>query len=250
MKNFLIYRSRLLQVLKFAFLASLFLIIFIACSKRYYDLPAYSSLPIYNPENNSVGRFKTSYLAEQIHAYFRGNIAGPLAVTTFVDIDNLQYSSSFGRILAEQIMSELVMKGYNVVEMRRSDSFQIQEGEGEFALSREIERLKQNYDISGIVVGTYVASPDRVYVNTRIIDPRTSMVVSVGSVEMSRTSEISKLLRSNSYPTSMERIPLQSKYEGIRKSELSEGHTSKNKLQDSKSSRTLKLPAPKLEPLS
>lgn len=243
-----ICRHRIVHFLSFALVASLVSATFISCSKRYYDLPAYSGLPIYNPENNSVGRFKTSYLVDQIHAYYRGSIAGPIAVATFVDIDNLQYTSSFGRILAEQIMSELVMKGYNVIEIRRSDSLQIQEGEGEFALSREIERLKQNYDLSGIVVGTYVASPDRVYVNARIVDPRTSMVVAVGSVEMSRTDEISKLLRSNSFPSSLERIPLQSK-DGKHVNNV-ESDSFKANSSGAKAARQLKLPTAKLEPLS
>src|SRR5262245_19611390 len=95
------------------------------CSKRYQDLPAFSSWPIQDAHNNSVGRFKTSYLAEQIHAYFRGHAAGPIAVTTFVDIDNLYTTSTFGRLVAEQLMSELAMLGYNVIEVRQSEAMQI-----------------------------------------------------------------------------------------------------------------------------
>ena len=178
------------------------------CSKRYQDLPAFAGYPIFNVENNSVGRFKTSYLADQIDAYYRGNTAAPIAVSTFVDVDNLYNTSSFGRILGEQLISELVMKGYSVVELRRSDSFQIMEGEGEFALSRELERIKKNHDLAGVVVGTYSASPSRVYLNARIIDPNSSMIVSAGSVEMSKTEEIAKMLRTNSWPVSMERIPV------------------------------------------
>ena len=178
------------------------------CSKRFHDLPAFSALPLGDPVNHSVGRFKTSYLADQIHAYFRGSINGPIAVTTFVDIDNLYQSSTFGRVLGEQLMSELAMRGYNVVEMRASDAMQVQFNKGEFGLSRDVSALRGAQDISAIVVGTYTVSPLRVYVNTRVIDPRSSLVVSAGTVEMAKTREITRLVRAGSFPGSLERIPV------------------------------------------
>ncbi len=138
----------------------------------------------------------------------RGNAAGPIAVTTFVEIDNLYQSSTFGRILAEQLISELSMRGYNVIEIRMSDAVQIIEDQGELGLSRESNVIKGNQDISGLVVGTYAVSPNRVYVNSRLIDPRSSGILSVGSVEMKKTDEIATLLRTNSAPTSLERIPV------------------------------------------
>jgi len=191
-------------------LASLFITIS-GCSKRYDDLPAYLSLPFYDSENTSVGRFKTSYLADQIHAYFRGSSVGTLAVSTFVDLDNLYTTSTFGRLLAEQVMSELIMKGYNVVEVRQSNALQVLFDQGEFGLSREVSRIRSHQDISGLVVGTYSVSPDRVYVNVRVVDPATAMIVSTGSVEMAKTSEIAKMLRNSTNanaPSSLERMPV------------------------------------------
>lgn len=190
-------------------LASLFMISGVsACSKRYQDLPVFSALPLRDVENQSVGRFKTSYMADQIHAYFRGNLNGPIAVTTFVDIDNLYESSTFGRLLGEQMMSELSMRGYNVIELRQAEAMQIMFDRGEFGLSRDIATLKKNQDVSAIVVGTYTASPQRVYVNCRLIDPSTSLITAVGSVEMAKTPEITRMLRTNTFPPTLERIPV------------------------------------------
>lgn len=179
-----------------------------SCSKRYQDLPAFVGIPFEDSVNYSVGRFKTSYMADQIHAYFRGNLAAPIAVTTFVDIDNLYQSSTFGRILAEQLISELSMRGYKVIEIRLSDAVQIMEHEGELGLSRDIQALRGTQEVSGLVVGTYASSADRVYVNARIIDPRSSQIISVGSVEMKKSDEIAQLLRGNSFSSSLERIPV------------------------------------------
>ncbi len=147
-------------------------------------------------------------MADQIHAYFRGSISGPIAITTFVDIDNLYQSSTFGRVVGEQLMSELSMRGYNVIEVRASDAMQIQFNKGEFGLSRHTETLRGHQEIAALVVGTYTVSPHRVYLNTRVIDPRSSMVISAGSVEMAKTHEITRLVRGGSFPSTLERIPV------------------------------------------
>lgn len=166
-------------------------------------------MPVFDSHNYSVGRFKTSYLADQIHAYYRGHTNGALGIMTFVDLDNLYGSSSFGRFLGEQLMTELSMRGYNVIELRKSDVMQIMAFEGEFALSRDTQMLRGFQNLAGIIVGTYVSSsPDRVYINARLIDPKTASILSAGSVEMSKTSEISKMLRANSFVPAMERIPV------------------------------------------
>lgn len=192
----------------FLTLSALITLSFSGCSKRFSNLPAFSSLPIYDSHNYSVGRFKTSYLAEQIHAYYRGHTNGPIAVATFVDIDNLYGSSTFGRFYADSLMSELTMLGYNVIELRQSEALQVMFGQGEFGLSREVNTLRNARDIGGLVVGTYAVSPVRVYVNARLVDPATSIVISAGSVEMNKTEEIARLLRSSTLPPSLERIPV------------------------------------------
>lgn len=181
-----------------------------AFSKRYQDLPTFWPYDVFDSENQSVGRFKTSYIADQIHAYFRGNISGPIAVATFVDLDNLYATSTFGRMVGEQILSELAMKGYNVREIRQSEALQVMFEQGEFGLSRDLRQLRQAQDLAGIVVGTYTVSPVRVYINARLIDPATSLVLSAATVEMSKTDEMAKMLRNNSMPTAMERIPVRS----------------------------------------
>lgn len=201
--------SKAKRLLVFSWLASALLIATsIACSKRYDNLPAFSAIPFGDPVNQSVGRFKTSYLADQIHAYFRGQISGPIAVTTFVDLDDLNQSSTFGRVVGEQLISELAMRGYNVIEIRMAEAMQIMDHKGEFGLSRQMPLLKDSQQLSALVVGTYVVSPQRVYLNTRVIDPASATIISAGSVEMRKTAEIAQLVRSNSFPPSLERIPV------------------------------------------
>ena len=181
---------------------------FAGCSGRYSDIPAYVPSIFGDSENDGVGRFKTTYIIGQIDNLYRGSDPGPIGVTTLVNLDDLYSTSSFGRIYAEQLMSELAMKGYDVVELRHSDALQFMNNSGEYALSRDTAAVKDARSLGGILVGTYSASPQRVYVNVRLIDPKTSIVLSAGSVEMSKTKEIARMIRGGSLANSMERIPV------------------------------------------
>jgi TolB-like protein len=180
----------------------------VACSRRFDDFPVYSPFPFKEYDNHGVGRFKTTYLVDQIDKYYRGVNPGPIGVTTFVNIDDLHSTSTFGRMFGEQLMSELSMRGYDVVELRHADSLQFMSDAGEFALSRDIASVRRARELGGVVVGTYVVSPLRVYVNARLIDPSSSVVLSAGSVEMSKTEEIARMLRGGSLPGTLERIPV------------------------------------------
>jgi hypothetical protein len=179
-----------------------------ACSKRYDDLPAYLPFSPSDYPNQSVGRFKTAYLADQIDQYYQGVAPGPLGIATFVNVDDLNSTSTFGRLCAEQLMSELAMRGFEVIELRHSDALQFIDASGEFALSRSPGFVRRQQTLGGIVVGTYVVSPVRVYLNARLIEPSSARVVSAGSVEMSKTNEIARLLRGGSFSGSLERIPV------------------------------------------
>jgi TolB-like protein len=188
--------------------AALFLLSATGCSSRYDDMPAFWPVPTRDYDNYGPGRFKTALLASQIDRHYRGSAPGPIGVTTFVNIDDLYASSTFGRMVGEQLMSELSMKGFDVIELRHADALQFLDRGGEFALSRDAGMVKPERSLAGVVVGTYVTSPERVYVNARLIDPSTSKVLSAGSVEMSKTPELAKLIRGGSVPASLERIPV------------------------------------------
>ena len=180
----------------------------IGCSKRYHSLPAFSPISLTDYPNKSVGRFKTSYLADQVDEYYRGVDPGPIGVTTFVDLDDMESTSSFGRVCSEQFLSELAMKGYEVVELRKGEALEFVQDKGEFMLSRSPALVKRTHSLGAILVGTYTSSEDRVYLNVRLIDPRSAMVLSAGSAEMELTDEITRMLRRGKGGAQLERIPV------------------------------------------
>ncbi|MCB0317145.1 MAG: hypothetical protein KDD56_00205 [Bdellovibrionales bacterium] len=203
-------RSNFQQLCQFAIMLALVIcsILVTGCNKRYSDGPIYNPFVSEDDSEHTVGRFKTAYIVAQIDNYYRGTNPGPIGVTTFVNVDDLTTTSTFGRMYAEQVMSELAMRGFDIVELRHADALQFMSTTGEFALSRDVAAIRRERDLGGIVAGTYVVSPDRVYVNARLLDPATSIVLSAGSVEMTKTKELAKLLRGGSYPATLERIPV------------------------------------------
>lgn len=105
-----------------------------------------------------------------------------IAVTTFVDINHLYRAASFGRYIGEQLIAELSILGFNVVELRIAQEIVVDMRLGEMALSREMNRLAPNGKVDAIVVGTYTKAGDTALVNGRMILPKSGKVVGVGDI--------------------------------------------------------------------
>lgn len=106
----------------------------------------------------------------------------PLLVASFVDIDNVQLSSTFGRMIAEQIGSRIAQRGYKVIEAKlRTQSVFVRgtenPNEGEFLLSRELQDISLQHDAHAVIVGTYAKGPEVVYVTAKLIRTRDSMIL-------------------------------------------------------------------------
>ncbi len=108
-----------------------------------------------------------------------------IIVASFVNINNLKISSTFGRLMAEQIGSRLAQKGYKVIEMKlRHSSVFIEKGQGEFLLSRDIMDIGQTHNASAVVVGTYGCTDNKIYISTRIINPENSVILASDDSEI------------------------------------------------------------------
>lgn len=117
--------------------------------------------------------------------------AGPLSegliVCTFVDLKKLTRTSSLGRHVADQLMSAFQQYGYSVLEIRKSDSIRIQEKRGEYGLSRDPNQIRSEFTAGAMLTGTYTAAGDSVFINARILDNRSSELLSSASVVLPLT---------------------------------------------------------------
>ena len=101
----------------------------------------------------------------------------PVLVTTFVDNNNLEQTSQFGRTMQEHIASRLVQLGYAVKEIKLSNKLLIEPGSGETILSRDLQKLAQTQKAQAIVVGTVSVTNRTMYLSSRMINPVTANVI-------------------------------------------------------------------------
>ena len=135
---------------------------------------------------STVGRFNARmiFLADQIERNAdRKSLSNTFIVTSFVNLNKLSETTPFGRLVAENIIHELQVRKWQVFEVRLTKDIVINES-GEFSLSRDIKKLRDQYKIGGIVAGTYSVSGGHVIVNSRVIDINTGLVISSGQIHL------------------------------------------------------------------
>lgn len=146
-----------------------------------------ASEPLVIQESGStIGRFnsKMIFLADQLERNAdRKSLSNTFIVTSFVNLNRLSETTPFGRLVAENVIHELQVRKWNVFEVRLTKDIVINES-GEFSLSRDIKKLKDQYKIGGIVTGTYSISGGHAILNARVIDINTGVVVSSGQVHI------------------------------------------------------------------
>lgn len=95
--------------------------------------------------------------------------AKPVLVTSLADEENLDESSPFGRLLAEQVASRLITAGYSVHEVKFGEVLSVARGRGEFVLSREADRIAVSAGAQAVLAGTYTTAANQVFVNLKLI---------------------------------------------------------------------------------
>jgi len=119
--------------------------------------------------------------------------ARPIIVASLVSIDDIQKSSTFGRMSSEIIASRLSQHGYNVKELKMNQSqIYIRKNEGEFVLSRDLQDIATRHNVQAVVVGTYAvnkAGQRDIYVCLKIVDP-TSNVIGCSQCFISKSHDV------------------------------------------------------------
>lgn len=119
----------------------------------------------------------------------------PILNATIVNIDNLEKSSTLGRLISEQINGAFAQSGYKMIELKLRESVYIKRNEGELMLSREISDLAASHKVQAVIVGTYAVAYNNVYINLKMVDSRTSYVMGVHDYTLPIDQNVRELLR-------------------------------------------------------
>lgn len=120
--------------------------------------------------------------------------AGSVVImATVVNIDDIENSSTLGRLISEHVSSHFTRKNMNMIEMKFRENVYMKQNEGELMLTREIGKIAKNHSANAIVVGTYALSNSAVYINLKIIDPRTNVAISATDYVLPMNNDISDM---------------------------------------------------------
>jgi TolB-like protein len=108
-----------------------------------------------------------------------------VAVTTFVKVDDLKSSSLFGNVISENLMHELQIRGFKVIDYKTMPTIKVGP-KGDFIFSRSANELNKELGVNYILSGTMTEYPSGYMVNARIIDAGSRIITSTGQIFVSK----------------------------------------------------------------
>lgn len=121
--------------------------------------------------------------------------AAPFIVATVASIDQLEQSSTLGRLISEQVSSRLSQMGQQVVELKLRNGIYMKRNEGEFLLTREIKEVATAHRAQAVVLGTYAESASYIHVSLKLVNPANSMILAAHDYALPLDRQVRSMLR-------------------------------------------------------
>jgi hypothetical protein len=106
----------------------------------------------------------------------------PIVVTTAVNVNDLDQSSTFGRLVSQLVASRLVQLGYLVRDVTYAHALSIKPETGELVLSRDLAKIGQELNAQAVVAASYAVIGNYVYLNIRLLRAEDGAIVSAKDV--------------------------------------------------------------------
>lgn len=100
----------------------------------------------------------------------------PVAVTSFVNLKDLESTNWLGNQIAENFIHELQRHGLVVIDFKTTGHIRVTK-EGDYIFSRDWKELPERQIIDYVVAGTMVEQEDGILVNARMIGIQSRVVV-------------------------------------------------------------------------
>jgi len=154
---------------------------------------ASSSRPEPPGEKDDMARL--IYLAAQTLSDRSENLdkAHPIVVATIVSVDNLETSSTFGRLASQLVADRIAQRGYLVRDVNYMRALTVGKT-GELVLSREATKISESISAQAIVAGTYAVAGNEIYLNLRLLRADSGELLSSVDVAIPRNENTEPLL--------------------------------------------------------
>lgn len=135
--------------------------------------------------------------ADALALQLRGKLGDdkPLIMATIVNIDALEQSAMLGRLVSEQLSSRLAQGGMKVLEMKLRNSVYLKRGQGELMLTREIGDVAHTHNAQAVVVGSYAETREAVFINVKVIQPSTNLVLAGHDYVLAKEATVRSMLQ-------------------------------------------------------
>lgn len=127
-------------------------------------------------------------------AYLKTDLK-PVLVTSIANITDLDSSSALGLMVSEQIGDRISQFGFPVVDIRTRKDIKVRENTGEFMLSRDVQKISRQHAAGAVLVGTYAAAKDKVFISTRLVRPEDNRILASYDFSLPMGPNVSKLVR-------------------------------------------------------
>ena len=106
----------------------------------------------------------------------------PIIVATTVNVDNLDASSTFGRLASQLVSSRLSQRGFLVKDVTYTGALVVTPQTGEMVLSREASRVAAENDAQAVVAASYAVGGEKIYLNLRLLAAADGRVLSTADL--------------------------------------------------------------------
>ncbi len=131
-------------------------------------------------------------------AYLKTDLK-PVLITSIANVTNLNTSSAFGLMVSEQIGNRISQFGFPVIDIRNRKDIKVREKTGEFMLSRDVQKISNKHAAGAVLVGTYAAGKDKVFVSARLVRPEDSRVLASYDFDLPMGPNTYKLVRKKTH---------------------------------------------------
>ena len=121
----------------------------------------------------------------------------PLIMATIVNIDALEQTTTLGRLISEQLSTRLAQGGLSMVEMKLRNNVYLKRNQGELMLTREIGEVATAHNAQAIVVGSYAETSDMVFINVKVIQPNSNLVLAGQDYVLAKEAIVRSMLQRN-----------------------------------------------------
>ncbi|PID65785.1 MAG: hypothetical protein CR977_00470 [Gammaproteobacteria bacterium] len=128
-------------------------------------------------------------------ANYLQNDLKPILITSVADITDLSSSSAFGLMVSEQLGDRFAQFGFPVIDLRTRHDVKVQVRNGEYMLSRDIQKISKKHAAGAVLLGTYTAGKNSVYVSTRLVRPSDNRILGSYNFELPIGPDTKKMLK-------------------------------------------------------